>query len=156
MSTITLNASETLVPTEQESLMAKESSSMLAAYTSRNSNTTIQLIVESDHKHSAVALPASVFRLLLNILTQMSKGNAVSLIPIHAELSTQEAADLLNVSRPYLVKLLETKQMPYRKVGTHYRVLFQDLLTYKQQIDSKRLQTLEKLTEQAQSLNLGY
>jgi excisionase family DNA binding protein len=103
-----------------------------------------------------VTLPFSAFKLLMTVLTQMAEGNAITLIPVHAELTSQEAADLLNVSRPYLVRLLEEKKIPFRKVGTRRRILFQDLMDYKTKIDAARRKTLDELSEEAQGLGLGY
>jgi excisionase family DNA binding protein len=98
----------------------------------------------------------SALRLLVAALTEIGEGNAVSIIPIHAELTTQEAADVLNVSRPFLVQLLERGEMPFHKIGTHRRVRYVDVIAYKERIDSDRNKSLDALAEQAQELKMGY
>jgi len=94
--------------------------------------------------------------LLVDILTNMAEGNAVTLIPVHVELTTKQAADILGVSRPFLIRLLEEGKIPFRKVGTHRRVYFKDVQVYKIQIAKERQSVLTQLVEEAQALDVGY
>lgn len=104
----------------------------------------------------AVRIPTSALRLLLEVLTEIGQGNTVSIIPIHAELTTQQAADVLNVSRPFLVHLLEKSEMPFHKIGTYRRVRYQDEISYKKHIDTKRSKVLDELAAKAQEFGIGY
>jgi excisionase family DNA binding protein len=113
-------------------------------------------VLKEGKRQAQVEIPAQALPLLVDILTQMGEGNAVTLVPIHHELSTQEAADLLNVSRPYFVNLLEEGKIPFRKVGTKRRILAKDVLAYKMKIDEARLKTLSELTDESQKLAMGY
>jgi excisionase family DNA binding protein len=142
---------EAISPTEEESKLAKFSSQKLATFLS-GSKQEMNLTFEEE----TVQVPKSAFRMLVEILSQMAQGNAVTLIPIHAELTTQEAADQLAVSRPFLVKLLEEKKIPFRKVGSHRRILFSDLMNYKQKEKNDRLKVLDKLQRDAEDLDMGY
>jgi len=101
-------------------------------------------------------LPRHALALLRDLLVEMAQGNAVTIVPTHAELTTQEAANLLNVSRPYLVKLLESKAIPFSKTGTHRRIRYQDLIAYRDQQEQDSQSALEELTTQAQELDMGY
>lgn len=147
---------ETVVPTEADALLACESSRRLATHKlGQRSGVRIQLLDDGEEAET-VAVPTSALRLFLHLLTEMSQGNAVTLIPTHAELTTQQAADLLNVSRPYLVKLLEEGRIPCRTVGKYRRVRFDDLMTYKRKDDEARAKVLDQLTAEAQELGMGY
>lgn len=103
-----------------------------------------------------IELSPAVIKILAQTLSYIAKGKTVVVTPETTEFSTQQVADFLKVSRPFVVKLLENNEIPFRKVGKHRRVRFEDLISYKQKIDAKRLKVLEKLAEQAQALNLGY
>jgi excisionase family DNA binding protein len=155
MTTLLSETFETVAPTEADMLLARESSRRLAARLGRQASVRLQ-VLDNGKPAETVAVPASALRLLLHILTEMAQGNAVTLIPVHAELTTQQAADLLNVSRPYLIELLEKGAIPHRKVGTHRRVLLQDLMAYKNKIDQARLEALQQLSALDQELGLGY
>lgn len=118
------------IPTQEEAALAVESSRLLAACIGKGDNAALPLQNGTD----VLQIPVKAIRLLVDILEAMARGEAISLIPIHAELSTQEAANLLNVSRPYLVKLLENGTIPHHKVGVRRKVLFKDLMEYKQKV----------------------
>jgi len=109
-----------------------------------------------DGECASVALPPAVLELLQGILVQMAQGHAVILLPVHAELTSQQAADLLNVSRPFLIERLNQGEIPFRKVGTHRRIRLHDLMAYKQAIDQQRVTALDELAAQAQELGMGY
>lgn len=93
-----------------------------------------------------VPLSESAFDLLLNVLTEMARGNAVLVMPINAELTTQEAADLLNVSRPYFIRLLDEQKLPHHMIGRHRRILFKDLMDYRQKAKRRQFKAMQELT----------
>lgn len=142
-------------PTENDAKLAKESSRVLSKYVSTKDSQPIRIVSDADTSE-VINIPSSAFKLLISILAQMSQGNSISLVPINAELSTQQAAELLNVSRPFIIQLTDSNQLSYRKVGSHRRILFSDLMLYKQNIDAQREKVLDQLVAQAQELNLGY
>ena len=101
--------------------------------------------VRRDDQSIEVELPPALGRMVLELLTYIARGEMVTLVPYGAELSTQRAADLLNVSRPFLTKLLESGEIDFHKVGTHRRVRVENLLTYKDRRDKVRSNALERL-----------
>lgn len=110
-------------------------------------------ILETDE---LITIPASALTLLYAILQNMAEGKSISIIPSDSEVSTQQAAELLNVSRPHLIKLLEAGEIPFKKVGSHRRILLRELITYDEKQKKDRENQLDFLSKQAQDLNLGY
>lgn len=153
---------EAIAPTAADTELARESSRQLSRLLDKQHDTGKQLshcqlhVRAGDGPEEVVVIPVSAFRLLTDMLTQMARGNAVTLMPVHAELTTQQAADILNVSRPFLIGLIDDGKIPCRKVGTHRRIRFDDLMAYKQEIDRQRLHTLGELAREAQELDMGY
>ena len=156
MTTLISENFETVAPSEADALLARESSRRLATHNlGKRSSVRIQLLADGEEAET-VAVPASALRLFLHLLVEMSQGNAVTLIPTHAEMTTQQAADLLNVSRPYLVKLVDEGKIPCRTVGKYRRVRFDDMMAYKRKDDETRAKILDQLTAEAQELGMGY
>ena len=161
MATPITNFPETRSPTPADTEIARESSrqlsKILGSHSMRNDFPHFSLRVQADNKQEEViVIPSSALRLLNDILTQMALGNAITLMPVHAELTTQQAADILNVSRPFLIGLIDDGKIVCRKVGTHRRIRFDDLIAYKQKIDQQRMQALEELAHEAQELDMEY
>lgn len=148
--------SHTLTPAPADARLAKEASRRLGKLLASRKKGLRPRIAPDDDSEEPIAIPLQAFRLLADILTEMAKGNAVSLVPVHAELTTQEAADLIHVSRPFLVDQMEKGVIPFRKVGTRRRVLLQDLMAYKRTIDERRHKALDELAAQAQELGMDY
>lgn len=142
------------IPSESEIELSISSSRILSSVQNSDSSTQTIKVKSENGEEQSLSIPTVAYEMLIDILSQMAQGNAVTLIPVHAELSTQQAANILNVSRPYLIKLLESGEIPYYKVGKHRRILAQELYNYKSGIDTKRSQTLDELTALTQELGL--
>lgn len=136
--------------TPEESRLARESSRLLAACIGRGKTARLR-VIDGDGE---IEVPIVALRMLVDILNNMAEGNAISLMPIHAELTTQQTADFLSVSRPHVVALLERGELPHHKVGTHRRVYFRDLLAYKNDQLAKSKARLTELARQAQEQGL--
>jgi excisionase family DNA binding protein len=141
-------------PSKEDVELARESGQRLAPLARRDRSLTLR-VCDPDYRDT-IELPAGAVKLLMAILEDMASGHAVTIVPQNAELTTKQAADFLNVSRPFLIKLLEGRKLPFRLVGTHRKVRFEDVLRYKEDIDKKRRAILDELAAEAQNLKLGY
>jgi len=144
------------LPSPAASKEAQTALRTLSAIPKRKTPRTLRVRPEGDSKELAVTVPKEAFELFLEILGQMANGNAVTIVPVHAELTTQQAADVLNVSRPFLVKLLDEGKIPCRLVGTHRRIKMAELIAYRDTDDAERKAVLDELAAEAQKHGLGY
>jgi len=140
------------LPSEAEAILAKETSRVLASHV--QTAEPLRLCMLDDPAKGTVKIPASAVRMLIHILEEMARGNAVTLIPVHAELTTQEAADILHISRPSLIQLLDEGKIEFRRVGTHRRVRFEGLMAYRRRADADRRAALAELAAYDQELGI--
>jgi excisionase family DNA binding protein len=142
-----------MIPSEAEAVLAKKTSRVLASRL-RDAD-PLQLRISDDlSPEGTLKLPASAVRLLVRILEEMARGNAVTILPVRAELTTQEAADMLNISRPSLIRLLDEGKIEYRRVGSHRRVRFEGLMEYKRRADAARRAALAELAAYDQEIGI--
>jgi excisionase family DNA binding protein len=147
---------ENFDPSEADAALARESAVQLAT-SLKDANGVVKFTIAGTGRGGegeTISIPTSAFKLLVSILGEMASGNAVRLIPHHAELTTQEAADLFNVSRPYFTRLLEEGRIPFHRVGTHRRVYLKDVLAYKAEHHRARRKALDDLSALDQELEL--
>lgn len=147
---------DSLFPDPQDTELAKEARDKLISLFKKKEKVYEFEISKGKGKKESIQVPSSAFAIFFEIIKQMANGNAVTVIPYHAQLTTQEAANFLNVSRPYLIKLLEEGKIPFSKVGRHRRVAFDEILKYKNSLMAASKKAREELTKDAQDLDLGY
>ena len=131
-----ITAHRQLPSTSSDAALARTSGCVLARYV--GTNRPLRLHITDAGQEKLIELPAGAVTLLMNILDAMATGQGVTLVPEHVELTTVEAAEILAVSRPFLIKLLDEGAIPHRKVGTHRRVRLEDVIAYKEKIDQER------------------
>jgi excisionase family DNA binding protein len=163
MPALAINLEDYHEPSQEEVTAAREAARRLSKM--GGSRTSVSFVVESEEGQRAksrkgrtepepITLPANIFKTIIKLLAEMGNGNAVQVVPVQAELTTQQAADLLNVSRPHLIKLLEQEKIPFRKVGTHRKVLARDLITYRDRTDLGRREGLTRMVADDEEIGL--
>lgn len=155
MHTITINTDrfQPVTPSESDVKLAGKTSKRLADMLKRHSVSSIHILEKGQFEES-LELPESVAQILVTALEEISKGHAVTLIPMQEEVTTGQAAEILSVSRPFLVQMLNKGEIPFRKVGSRRRVKLQDIINYKRDLYNSRLQKLNELTAYDQELTI--
>ncbi len=143
------------IPSEETARLASQAVRAFADATRERRPNLIEIVADGDGGPRAT-VPIEAFELVMEVLTHLSNGHGVTIMPVKAEVTTQQAADLLNVSRPFLVKLLDNGEIPHRKVGTHRRIRLADIMEYKRIDEARRREAVDALSAEAQELGLGY
>ena len=138
---------------EEETLSAKELSRNLTGLLNGGERLTLHLTNQTGQSLETT-INTSAIKLLARILTTLAEGHKVALIPMESELTTQEAAEIMGVSRPYVVGLLEKGNIPFRKIGTHRRIKLQDLMEFSKRNQEARQKGVQELTEHNEALGL--
>lgn len=144
------------LPSAEEIALAKLGSQELSAVLEINGEAQKINVIDKEGKTHEVTIPSSALNMMVEVLTQLGQGNSVSITPIHAELTTQEGADMLNMSRPTFIKLLDSQEIPFSRTGNRRKVAYADLMAYKQRLEQRRLAALDELSALDQEMGMGY
>lgn len=145
------------VLTEKEAELAKAAQRCIMAALDHSKAPAIALLDEESHQaEPAIKLPPQALRVIAQVLGAMGERRPIVVMPYKHELTTVEAAHFLNVSRPFVIKEIENGRLKHHKVGTHRRIAYEDLLTYKTNMREGQRQALQTLADDAQDLGLGY
>ena len=140
------------LPSKADAILARKSGRILASQILKAGPIPVRLLGGSAKE--TIEVPAPAVKMLVRILNEMAKGNAVTLIPVQAELTTQDAAEMLNISRPSLIQLLDDGKIPFRRVGMHRRVRFEGVMAYKRRADAERRAALAELAAYDQEIGI--
>ncbi len=150
---MTMLANRHLPPSARDAEMARVSGQVLSPFVQQKRPLTLR--VRENGREKPLDLPVGAVAMLMKILEAMASGRGVTLVPENAEMTTVEAAEILNVSRPFLIKLLDDNVLPHRKVGKHRRIRMEDVMAYKSKIDQEREVVLDELAREAQEIETG-
>jgi len=151
MATLALNLEDLHEPSVEDIDAARVAARRLSQI--GGSGKSVSFVLENQAEEP-ITLPANIFRSIVKMLIEIGNGNAVQVLPIQAELTTQQAADLLNVSRPHLIKLLDQGKMEFRMVGTHRKLTARDVIAYRDKTDHARREALTRMVEADEKMGL--
>lgn len=146
----------TRIPSPHDAALAKLCSQELAGVLETNNEEQSFSFKDKIGDTHNITLPKAALELFIEVLTQLGDGNIVQIAPIHAELTTQQAADILNMSRPTFIKLLDEEGIPFSRVGNRRKVLYADVAEYKNNLQNQRKESLDSLSALDQELSMGY
>ena len=142
---------------ESEAAMAKAAQRCIMAALDHSRAPAITLVDESGQQtEPAIKLPPQALRLIAQVLGAMGERRPITIVPTKHELTTVEAANYLNVSRPFIIKEIESGKLRHRMVGTHRRIAYEDLVEYKRSMQRRQEEALQQLADNAQEIGLGY
>jgi len=140
---------------EREKEMARVAQRCIVEALDHSRAAAIMLTTDSG-EHPSVEVPPAALKLIGQLLGAMSEGRPVVLMPTEQEFTTVEAANFLNVSRPFVIKEMDSGRLPHRKVGSHRRIALEDLLAYAQKMRATQASALDRMAENAHELGLDY
>lgn len=146
---------EPVTPDEDSARVAARALERIQSYLERHPTDPVRVRASDDGGETDLVVPRTAVELLARVLAHLAEGQSISIVPERAELTTQQAADLLNVSRPYLIGLLESGEIDFRRVGTHRRVQAGSLMEYKGRDDVRRRDAADELATLAQDMGLA-
>jgi excisionase family DNA binding protein len=146
MTELAVNMAEISEPTAEDIAAARDAARQLMKVSPASKMVRFRMEPKDAAPASEpIDIPRGVFNVIIDLLVQVGNGNAVQLVPVHSELTTQQAADLLNVSRPHLIKLLNSGELEHRMVGTHRKLLAKNVLIYRDKSTEHRRKALREL-----------
>ncbi len=140
------------LPTRETSEDANQLIQVLSQLVGRDDDQAAEIHLSLEDQRSSAEIPRQALTLFLEVLGQLANGNAVTIVPVHAELTTRQAADLLNVSRSHLIQLLESNELKHKLVGTYRRIRADEVIRYKRARDGRTRQAVADLTALGQEL----
>lgn len=146
----------TKLPSAAEVELAKLGRRQLSAAIEASGEAQRINVIDRSGKAHEIMIPSSALNMMIEVLTQLSQGNSVRITPVHVELTTQEGADMLNMSRPTFIKLLDSNEIPFSHSGNRRKVSYADIMEYKSRQQTNRLAALEELSASDQDLDMGY
>lgn len=152
MSAIAVDVEDAIVPTVEDMQAARETVRLLAPF---GDTRNVRLCVDGVDPIESIALPSSIFSQIIELLAKLGNGDAVTIVPVQAELTTTQAAELLGVSRPFLIKILERGELPFHMVGTHRKLNARDVTNYKMKRMERRRETLKAIAALDDELGIG-